>query len=155
MSRSKRKVIYKDKGNVNNYYWKVHRRVNKAICKDFFEHSKYPTERDDNWDEYHNLRRLFLKEGYCEEEAQMKAEDLIDWDSYWIQNLTSNCHVEFCVEPEFKRPQELVNDYDYSDYRLDYEWDKVRGYFRDYSQDLKSESWRNRRQVWAKKLRRK
>lgn len=153
MSRSRKKAILKDKGPMKEVYWRVHRRANKQIVRHFYESATNKISCYNNWDDYFEYRRKFEDQGYSEEEASMMAyEEVEDNEDFPI---CSNFHQDWGEEPNVKLPKELVNDYDYSDYRLDYEWDKVKGYFRDGSQDLKSESWRNRRQVWTIKTSRK
>lgn len=153
MSRSRKKAIVKDKGPMKEVYWRVHRRANKQIVRHFYESATHKISCYNNWDDYFEYRRKFEDQGYSEEEASMMAyEEVEDNEDFPI---CSNFHQDWGEEPNVKLPKELVNDYDYSDYRLDYEWDKSRGYFRDGSQDLKSESWRSRRQVWAIKASRK
>lgn len=153
MSRSRKKAIVKDKGSMKEVYWRVHRRVNKQIVRHFYESATHKISCYNNWDDYFEYRRKFEDQGYSEEEASMMAyEEVEDNEDFPI---CSNFHQDWGEEPNVKFPKELVNDYDYSDYRLDYEWDKSRGYFRDGSQDLKSEPWRSRRQVWTIKASRK
>lgn len=126
MSRSTKKAIVKDVGHMKDVYWKIHRRVNKQIVKHFFESARHKVTKYENWDDFFRLRKEFEMKGYTEEESNWMA-------SYEVEDnedcpLCSNCHIDWAAEPKVKLPKELVNDYDYSDYTLDYEYRQGLGY---------------------------
>lgn len=153
MSRSRKKAIYKDKGHRKEDYWRIHRRVNKQIVKFFYKSATHRLSTYSNWDDYFEFSWKFEEQGYSEEEASMMAyEEIEDNEDFPI---CSNFHQDWGEEPNTRTPKELINDYDYSDYRIDYEFDRQRGYYRDCRRDKGSETWKELRNYWAEKLRRK
>lgn len=153
MSRSRRKAIYKDKGRRKKEYWKIHRRVNKQIVRHFYENATHKISCYNNWDDYFEYRRKFEGQDYSEEEASMMAYEKVEDNEDFP--ICSNFHQDWGEEPNVKFPKELVNDYDYSDFRIDYEFDRRRGYYGDHNGNKGSETWKEERHSWAKKLRRK
>lgn len=157
MSRSTKKAIYKDKGHRKEDYWRVHRRVNKQINKHFFTSATHVTPH--YWcfepDEvYFDTLQKFLDQGMSHEEAGYEANCAHE-DDWWFEKIAGNNYKSWWEEPEFKNPKELINDYDYSDFRSDYEFDRRRGYYGDHKGDKGSETWKEWRNSWAEKLRRK
>lgn len=151
MSRSARKAIYKDKGFGKSDYWKVHRRVNKAINKHFFTSATHISIHYwlTDFDElYFETIRKYEDLGMTQEEAYYEAiyEHEDDW---WYNRLVSNSCREWWETPEFKNPKQLVNDYDYCDYIVDEEND-----FSTFTFDLSVERREDRKETIAK-MRRK
>lgn len=134
MSRSKRVAIIKDKGHRKEHYWKVHRRVNRQITKYFLDSARrFVCTNYDEWDEFFKLKNYLISKGIPSEEAHYEATYLVEDDIF--RRLSSDLYQLWWESPEYKQPKELVNDYDYSDYRLDYEYRRKKGYFRDRSED--------------------
>lgn len=126
MSRSTRKAIYKDVGHRKREYWRVHRRINKQIVNHFFESAKEPsahywlTDFDKN---YFEAIEKYENQGMSREEAYYEALYEHEYDFWWSRMVGNSCR-EWWEEPELKNSKELVNDYDYSDYSLDFEHGK-------------------------------
>lgn len=120
MSRSKRKAIYKDKGNVNNYYWKVHRRVNKASLNHLIKSNftvKY-VYNGEKWLDEEELKKI--------NESDYIAWEVYTWNhkecyDFYMSNLKLDDIGDF--DSWYKSPKELINDYDYCDYIIDEEND--------------------------------
>ena len=141
MSRSRKKAIYKDRGHRKEDYWRAYRRVTKPVIKKFFIYKKNLYDwfyEDVLYPEY--IDEL-IERGYSEDDAYKMASIKSSYDYY--------------VEPELKSPKELINDYDYSDFRVDYEYIKRKGYFYEHISDGYSEEWYKERQEQAKVMRRK
>ena len=108
MSRSRKKAIFKDRGHRKNDYWRAYRRVTKPVIKKFFNYKRNLYDwfyEDILYSEY--IDEL-IECGYSEDDAYKMASIKSSYDYY--------------VEPELKSPKELINDYDYSDYTMDYEY---------------------------------
>ena len=120
MSRSRRKAIVKDVGHLKKVYWRIYRRVNNQIVKHFFDNAKHRVSCYDNWDDFFMYKNRFIEKGYSEEEAHIMAyEEVEDNEDFPI---CSNCHIDWAEEPCIISPKQLIDDYDYSDYTLDYEY---------------------------------
>lgn len=125
MSRSRRKAIIKDVGHRKEDYWRVHRRVNKQINSHFYSSSTHisPQYWMTDYDElYFETIQKYKDLGMTQEEAYYEAIYEHE-DDFWFNRLVGNSCRHWWEEPEFKQPKELVNDYDYSDYTIDYEYD--------------------------------
>ena len=153
MSRSRKKAIYKDRGHRKEDYWRAYRRTNNQIVRFFYKSATHRTSCYDSWDDYLEYMRKFKEQGYSEEEASMmtymEVEDNEDFP------ICSNFHQDWAEEPNVKSPKEVINDYDYSDFRVDYEYMKRKGYFYEHTSDGYSEEWYKERQEQAKVMRRK
>ena len=155
MSRSRKKAIYKDKGHRKEDYWRVHRRVNKQITKHFIDSAReFVNCRYDEWDEFFKFKEYFIQKGMNPEDAHLEAYYHIE-DDVSFGKISSDLYRLWWESPEYILPKALVNDYDYSDFRMDYEFDRMRGYYRDLAGDKDSEAWREEWNSWAEKLRRK
>ena len=91
MSRSRRKAIVKEVGKLKKVYWRIYRRVNSQIVKNYslkewVEPIYYDYYEDDEGDHYAPI-----------------PEDIF-------------------LEDKVVSPKQLINDYDYSDFTLDYEY---------------------------------
>lgn len=103
MSRSRKKAILKDVGNLKRNYWKIIRRKNEIVLKSFYskKHINNYWWISEEWIynfDYNNL----IKKGIDKETAEHYADLSSTFDYY--------------EEPIFVNPKELVNDYDYRDY---------------------------------------
>ena len=152
MSRSRKKAIYKDKGHRKKDFWKVHRRINKNNLKGILSTNytvKYTYGGYDEWDLL-DVEYLYKNDPFKLEYYSWELRECYD---IYLKNLVIG---DGGLLNEYYIPAKtLINDYDYSDYRIDYEFDRQRGYYRDYSGNKGSETWKEDRNSYAKKLRRK
>lgn len=95
MSRSFRKAVIKEKGKFNSSYNKTVRRVNKSIVKQF----------KTNYQEIEPLEYNEEKEEYFKPEF---------FDGYTGFSLIG-------PEDKIKHPKEIINDYDISDHKTNFE----------------------------------
>ena len=141
MSRSRKKAIYKGRGHRKEDYWRAYRRVTKPVIKKFFNYKGMLYDwfyEDMLYSEYVDE---LIDSGYSEDDAHKIANIKSSYDYY--------------IEPEIKSPKEVIDDYDYSDFRVDYEYMKRKGYFYEHISDGYSEEWYKERQEQAKVMRRK
>lgn len=151
MSRSTRKAIYKDKGFAKESYWRIHRRVNKQINKHFFTSATHVTNNYWNFnpDElYFDTIQKYIDQGMDDEEATIEA-NFAHEDDWWFEKIAGNNYKSWWEYPEFKKPKELINDYDYCDYIIDEEND-----WSTFSYNLEVEHREDRKEILAK-MRRK
>ena len=155
MSRSRKKAIYKDRGHRKEDYWRVYRRVNKQITKHFIDSArKFVDCYYNEWDEFFKFKNFFIQEGMDPEEAHLEAYYHIE-DDVIFGKISSDLYRLWWESPEYKLPKEVINDWDYSDFRIDYEYMKRKGYFYEHISDGYSEEWYKERQEQAKVMKRK
>ena len=122
MSRSRKKAIVKDKGHRKEDYWRVHRRVNKRITKHFIDSArKFVDCRYDEWDEFFKFKEYFIQKGMNPEDAHLEAYYHIE-DDVSFGKISSDLYRLWWESPEYKLPKELIDDWDYSDWRYDAEY---------------------------------
>lgn len=124
MSRSRKKAIIKDVGHRKEDYWRVHRRVNDSNLKHWIESSRRLSAHNfviDEFKEFDYLKNKYILDGHGELKAEYDAWEDLEFDLSFSTS-ASNLFRYWWEEPEFKRPKELVNDYDYKDWVLDYEY---------------------------------
>ena len=155
MSRSRKKAIIKDRGARKNDYWRTYRRVNKQITKHFIDSAREFVDCNYNeWDEFFKFKNFFIQEGMDPEEAHLEAYYHIE-DDVIFGKISSDLYRLWWESPEYKLPKEVINDWDYSDFRIDYEYMKRKGYFYEHISDGYSEEWYKERQEQAKVMKRK
>ena len=155
MSRSRKKAIIKDRGSRKNDYWRTYRRVSKQITKHFIDSAREFVDCNYNeWDEFFKFKNFFIQEGMDPEEAHLEAYYHIE-DDVIFGKISSDLYRLWWESPEYKLPKEVINDWDYSDFRIDYEYMKRKGYFYEHISDGYSEEWYKERQEQAKVMKRK
>ena len=124
MSRSRRKAIVKDVGHLKRVYWRIYRRVNSQIVKNYslkewVEPIYYDYYEDDEGDHYAPI-----------------PEDIF-------------------LEDKVVSPKQLINDYDYSDYRIDYQYGRKKGYYFFVTNSFQYKEKQKEMEEYASKLKRK
>lgn len=152
MSRSRKKAIIKDRGARKNDYWRTYRRVNKQITKHFIDSAREFVDCNYNeWDEFFKFKNFFIQEGMDPEEAHLEAYYHIE-DDVIFDKISSDLYRLWWESPEYKLPKEVINDYDYCDFAIDYEYTLRYEYWFDHN---KREWDTDKHEEMVKKLKRK
>ena len=116
MSRSRKKAILKDVGNLKRNYWKIIRRVNKKRMKyNLTSHYEYKFTYHE-LDDVDSSKFRYIDDLHSDD-PQISSKISWEYKEYYdIYCKNLKIFLEDELEEGILSPKELVNDYDYRDY---------------------------------------